>query len=60
MWNSQPGVKEGALAAYSMFRGFLNAMDADSADCSGHFVCEAATQAAKRGAVGYSVAKSAR
>ena len=58
--NHHPQMREGTLAAYSMFRGFLNAMDADSSDCSALFVCEAATQAGMRGSTGLSLAKAAR
>ena len=58
--NYVPVFREGALASYSMFRGFLNAMDTSTQDCSALFICEAATQAAKTGKTGYTVAKAAR
>ena len=32
--------REAALACYSMLRGFLNTMDAESPDCSKRFMCE--------------------
>ena len=32
--------KVAALACYSMLRGFMNSMDAESSDCSKRFMCE--------------------
>ena len=57
---NHPEFREGALASYSMFRGFLNAMDAETPACSKLFICEAAVQASKRGQTGFLVAKAAR
>ena len=36
----RPDFREAAFACYSMLRGFLNAMDAESSDCSKRFICE--------------------
>lgn len=48
--------KEVLEASYSMLRGFLNALDAHDKNCSNYFVCEAAQEAAKLGAVGKTLA----
>ena len=54
-WN-----QEGVLASYSLFRGFLNAMDAEDSICSQFFICEGSHEAAKLGWIGTSLAKVAR
>ena len=58
--SQQPEVRQAMLASYSMFRGFLNALDADNPACSALFMCEAAVEAARRGQTGYTVSKAAR
>ena len=52
--------KTAILASYSMFRGFLNAMDAQDPTCSRFFMCEASKEASKLGPVGKILAKVAR
>ena len=54
-WN-----QEAILASYSIFRGFLNAMDAEDSICSQFFICEGSHEAAKLGWIGTSLAKVAR
>ena len=54
-WN-----QEGVLASYSLFRGFLNAVDAEDSTCSQFFICEGSYEAAKFGWTGTSLAKVAR
>ena len=39
LWD-RPNFREAALACYSMLRGFMNAMDAESPECSKRFICE--------------------
>lgn len=51
-WN-----QEAILASYSIFRGFLNAMDAQDPTCSQFFICEGSQEAAKLGWIGRSLAK---
>ena len=54
-WN-----QEAILASYSIFRGFLNAMDAEDSTCSQYFICEGSQEAAKLGWIGRSLAKVGR
>ena len=51
--------QEGIKASYSLFRGFLNALDAADNKCSNYFWCEGASQAARTGATGQVLAKVA-
>jgi len=51
-WN-----QEVVLASYSLFRGFLNALDAENSTCSQFIICEASKEAAKLGWIGKSLAK---
>ena len=52
--------RNATLAVYSMFRGFLNVMDAESPECSNRFICESAFEASKHGQIGNMVAKISR
>lgn len=52
--------KTAVMASYSMFRGFLNAMDAEDPNCSRLFMCEASKEASKLGSIGKTLAKVAR
>ena len=54
-WN-----QEVVFASYSLFRGFLNAMDAEDSMCSRFVICEAAKEASKLGWIGTSLAKVGR
>lgn len=46
--------KNSTLAAYSLFRGFLNAIDSDgdNLECATMFLCEAESEASKFGKIG--------
>ena len=57
--NSDHG-KEAMLASYSLFRGFLNAMDAEDPSCSRLFMCEASQEASRIGVIGKTLAKVGR
>lgn len=61
--NHHPQVREGTLAALSMLRGFLNAIEpleeTDSQECAALAMCEATSEAARRGEVGRVVAQVA-
>lgn len=61
--NPHPQVREGTLAALSMLRGFLNAVEpleeTDSQECAALALCEATSEAAKQGEVGRVVAQAA-
>ena len=50
-WN-----QEVVFASYSLFRGFLNAMDAEDSMCSRFFICEATKETSKLGWIGTSLA----
>merc|ERR1712060_467837 len=58
-----PQVREGTLAALSMLRGFLNALEpleeTDSQECAALAMCEATSEAARGGEVGRVVAQAA-
>ena len=54
-WN-----QEVVLASYSLFRGFLNALNAENSTCSQFIICEASKEAAKLGWIGKSLAKVGR
>lgn len=49
---SDSTTRNSALAAYSLFRGFLNAIDSDEFDCATLLLCEAGLEASKFGDVG--------
>ena len=49
--------QEGISATYSLFRGFLNALDAVDNECSNYFSCQGAFEAAQTGAIGQVLAK---
>ena len=51
--------QEGIRASYSLFRGFLNALDAADNKCSNYFWCQGAFEAARTGATGQVLAKVA-
>ncbi|XP_023320981.1 uncharacterized protein LOC111695748 [Eurytemora carolleeae] len=55
-----PQLKEGTLAAYSMFRGFLNSMENEEenkSSCAKLSMCEAAREAANLGEIGEVIAR---
>merc|ERR1712024_433260 len=49
--------RQAAIAAHTMFQGFLNAMDNSVEECSAWSICEAGREAGERGRVGGVVAR---
>jgi hypothetical protein len=52
--------KNSTLASYSIFRGFLNSMDAEMFSCTQKYFCEATFEAGKYGQIGQMIARISR
>ena len=52
--------RNATMATHSMFRGFLNVLDAEDENCAKTIFCESSHEAAKYGEIGRSIAKIAR
>ena len=49
--------RNATLAAHSMFRGFLNTLDAEDSQCARSIFCQSSYEASKFGEIGKSIAK---
>ncbi len=53
-------LREAALSVFSLYVGFLNAVDADTEDCALRLFCEGAYEASANGHIGNAMARAAR